>query len=165
MTRPSELGNERDPIIGTQDGTLEFKIPKRPIRSGSPDPGVQPSGVERTSSCLGSRRSATWPASATSRLRRDGRFPREATCNRSSGPGDSRSESFATDRDARVRGVRLGVGAEQRGVPARHERHELGRHPAAGLTYTNLFILYARDESRGADGEVLATGGAPSSWT
>ena len=23
-----ELGNERDPIIGTQDGTLEFKIPK-----------------------------------------------------------------------------------------------------------------------------------------
>jgi Dyp-type peroxidase family len=27
-----ELGNERDPIIGTQDGTLDFKIPKRPIR-------------------------------------------------------------------------------------------------------------------------------------
>jgi Dyp-type peroxidase family len=27
-----ELGNERDPIIGTQDGTLEFKMPKRPIR-------------------------------------------------------------------------------------------------------------------------------------
>jgi Dyp-type peroxidase family len=27
-----ELGNERDPIIGNQDGTLEFKIPKRPIR-------------------------------------------------------------------------------------------------------------------------------------
>jgi len=27
-----ELGNERDPIIGTQDGTLEFKIPNRPIR-------------------------------------------------------------------------------------------------------------------------------------
>jgi deferrochelatase/peroxidase EfeB len=27
-----ELGNERDPVIGTQDGTLEFKIPKRPIR-------------------------------------------------------------------------------------------------------------------------------------
>ena len=27
-----ELANERDPIIGTQDGTLEFKIPKRPIR-------------------------------------------------------------------------------------------------------------------------------------
>src|SRR5215211_1136819 len=27
-----ELGNERDPIIGHQDGTLEFKIPKRPIR-------------------------------------------------------------------------------------------------------------------------------------
>ncbi len=27
-----ELGNERDPIIGNQDGTLEFKIPNRPIR-------------------------------------------------------------------------------------------------------------------------------------
>ena len=27
-----ELGNERDPIIGNQDGTLEFKIPKRPIK-------------------------------------------------------------------------------------------------------------------------------------
>jgi Dyp-type peroxidase family len=27
-----ELGNERDPIIGTQDGRLEFKIPRRPIR-------------------------------------------------------------------------------------------------------------------------------------
>ena len=25
-----ELGNERDPIIGTQDGTFEFKIPKSP---------------------------------------------------------------------------------------------------------------------------------------
>jgi Dyp-type peroxidase family len=27
-----ELGNERDPVIGNQDGTLEFKIPKRPLR-------------------------------------------------------------------------------------------------------------------------------------
>src|SRR5277367_357997 len=27
-----ELGNERDPIIGHQDGTLEYKIPQRPIR-------------------------------------------------------------------------------------------------------------------------------------
>ena len=27
-----ELGNECDPICGTQDGTLEYKIPKRPIR-------------------------------------------------------------------------------------------------------------------------------------
>jgi Dyp-type peroxidase family len=27
-----ELGNEHDPICGTQDGTLEYKIPKRPIR-------------------------------------------------------------------------------------------------------------------------------------
>ncbi|KOP23056.1 peroxidase [Hapalosiphon sp. MRB220] len=28
----NELGNERDPMIGNQDGTLEYKIPKRPIR-------------------------------------------------------------------------------------------------------------------------------------
>jgi Dyp-type peroxidase family len=27
-----ELGNERDPVCGNQDGTLEFKIPKRPVR-------------------------------------------------------------------------------------------------------------------------------------
>jgi deferrochelatase/peroxidase EfeB len=27
-----ELGNERDPFIGAHDGTLEFKIPRRPIR-------------------------------------------------------------------------------------------------------------------------------------
>lgn len=27
-----ELGNERDPFVGLHDGTLEFKIPKRPIR-------------------------------------------------------------------------------------------------------------------------------------
>lgn len=27
-----ELANERDPIIGNQDGTLEYKIPKRPLR-------------------------------------------------------------------------------------------------------------------------------------
>jgi Dyp-type peroxidase family len=27
-----ELGNERDPVIGAHDGTLEYKIPKRPIR-------------------------------------------------------------------------------------------------------------------------------------
>ena len=27
-----ELGNERDPIIGQQDGTLEYKVPRRPIR-------------------------------------------------------------------------------------------------------------------------------------
>ena len=33
-----ELGNERDPIIGNQDGTLEYKIPKRPIRKNDHRP-------------------------------------------------------------------------------------------------------------------------------
>lgn len=28
-----ELGNEHDPICGTQDGTLDFAVPKRPIRT------------------------------------------------------------------------------------------------------------------------------------
>jgi hypothetical protein len=27
-----ELGNERDPIMGAQDGTYDFTIPRRPIR-------------------------------------------------------------------------------------------------------------------------------------
>lgn len=27
-----ELGNEHDPIVGTQDGTLDYTVPKRPIR-------------------------------------------------------------------------------------------------------------------------------------
>lgn len=27
-----ELGNERDPFVGTQDGTHDMTIPKRPIR-------------------------------------------------------------------------------------------------------------------------------------
>ena len=27
-----ELGNERDPIFGTQDGTFDMSIPKRPIK-------------------------------------------------------------------------------------------------------------------------------------
>jgi hypothetical protein len=27
------LGNERDPMFGTQDGTLDFTIQKRPIRN------------------------------------------------------------------------------------------------------------------------------------
>ena len=27
-----ELGNERDPFVGTQDGTYDMTIPKRPIR-------------------------------------------------------------------------------------------------------------------------------------
>jgi deferrochelatase/peroxidase EfeB len=49
-----ELGNERDPIIGTQDGALEFKIPKRPVRrkiTGLPA-FTTVRGV-RTSSCPG----------------------------------------------------------------------------------------------------------------
>jgi deferrochelatase/peroxidase EfeB len=27
-----ELGNDRDPIIGTQDGTFDMTIPRRPVR-------------------------------------------------------------------------------------------------------------------------------------
>ena len=33
-----------------------------------------------------------------------------------------------------------------------------GALPDSGITYSNLFLLYARDQLRGADGELLATG-------
>ena len=49
--------------------------------------------------------------------------------------------------------------AQNRGVyPLGMSAMNSGATPAAGLTYTNLFILYSRDESRGDDGELLATG-------
>ena len=49
--------------------------------------------------------------------------------------------------------------AQNRGVyPLGMSAMNSGATPAAGLTYTNLFILYSRDESRGGDGELLATG-------
>jgi len=49
--------------------------------------------------------------------------------------------------------------AQNRGVyPLGMSAMNSGATPAAGLTYTNLFILYSRDESRGEDGELLATG-------
>ena len=50
--------------------------------------------------------------------------------------------------DAQVRGVYpVGMNATNAGVT-----------PASGLTYSNLFIFNARDESKGPDGEVVATG-------
>ena len=58
-----ELGNERDPIIGTQDGTLEYKIPKRPIRkriTGLPAFTTVRAGP--TSFSRASRRSGIWRA-------------------------------------------------------------------------------------------------------
>ena len=56
-----ELGNERDPIIGNQDGTFEFKIPKRPIARKSLDcQPLPPSGAEPTFSSRESRRSSTF---------------------------------------------------------------------------------------------------------
>ena len=49
--------------------------------------------------------------------------------------------------------------AQNRGVyPLGMSAMSSGTTPAAGLTYTNLFILYARDESRNDDGELLARG-------
>src|SRR5688572_21313094 len=56
--------------------------------------------------------------------------------------------SMAHVADAQVRGVYpTGMSATNAGVM-----------PDAGLTYANLFIFNARDESKGADGEVVATG-------
>jgi hypothetical protein len=56
--------------------------------------------------------------------------------------------SVAQAADAQVRGVYpTGMSATNAGVM-----------PESGLTYSNLFIFNARDESKGADGEVVATG-------
>jgi len=51
------------------------------------------------------------------------------------------------------------VSAQNRGVyPLGMNATNSGATPSAGLTYSNLFILYSRDESRGDDGELLAKG-------
>jgi hypothetical protein len=58
------------------------------------------------------------------------------------------SLSMSRVADAQVRGVYpTGMSATNAGVT-----------PDSGLTYSNLFIFNARDESKGPDGEVLATG-------
>lgn len=49
--------------------------------------------------------------------------------------------------------------AQNRGVyPLGMMAINSGGTPAPGLSYSNLFKLNSRNESRGADGEVLATG-------
>ena len=49
--------------------------------------------------------------------------------------------------------------AQNRGVyPLGMSATNAGITPAPGLSYVNLFILYARHESKGPDGQVLATG-------
>jgi hypothetical protein len=49
--------------------------------------------------------------------------------------------------------------AQNRGVyPLGMSATNSGVMPEAGVTYSNLFLFYSRDESRGPDGEVLATG-------
>src|SRR5215208_4707719 len=72
----------------------------------------------------------------------------------------SRGASLSFRIAALIFAVFDSAAAQNRGVyPLGMSATNSGATPAAGLTYTNLFILYARDESRGADGEVLATGG------
>jgi hypothetical protein len=52
-----------------------------------------------------------------------------------------------------------GAEAQVRGVyPTGMNATNAGVTPDAGLTYSNLFIFNARDESKGSDGEVVATG-------
>jgi hypothetical protein len=51
------------------------------------------------------------------------------------------------------------VDAQVRGVyPTGMSATNAGVMPDSGLTYSNLFIFNARDESKGPDGEVVATG-------
>jgi hypothetical protein len=55
---------------------------------------------------------------------------------------------FLTPVEAQVRGVYpVGMSATNSGVT-----------PEAGITYSNLFIFFSRDEERGPHGEILATG-------
>jgi hypothetical protein len=56
--------------------------------------------------------------------------------------------AFAVTGQGQVRGVYpVGMSATNSGVT-----------PEAGITYANVFILYARDELKGPSGEILATG-------
>lgn len=56
--------------------------------------------------------------------------------------------AFVSLAEAQVRGVYpLGMSATNSGVT-----------PAPGFTYSNLFLFYSRDQLRGPDGKVLATG-------
>jgi hypothetical protein len=56
--------------------------------------------------------------------------------------------AFVSPAEAQVRGVYpLGMSATNSGVT-----------PESGFTYSNLFLFYSRDELKGPDGEILATG-------
>jgi hypothetical protein len=74
-------------------------------------------------------------------------------------PGLTRGVTCSLGVASLVFAVCKSASAQNRGVyPLGMSAMNSGTTPAAGLTYTNLFILYSRDESRGADGERLATG-------
>ena len=48
--------------------------------------------------------------------------------------------------------------AQNRGVyPLGMSSTNSGAVPVPGLTYANVFLFYSRDESRGPNGEILAT--------
>lgn len=74
-------------------------------------------------------------------------------------PGLTRGVTYSLGVASLVLAVGASASAQNRGVyPLGMSAMNSGATPAAGLTYTNLFILYSRDESRGDDGELLATG-------
>ncbi len=55
--------------------------------------------------------------------------------------------------------VLIPVKAQVRGVyPVGMNATNSGVTPEAGITYSNLFVFFSRDEEKGADGETLATG-------
>ena len=58
------------------------------------------------------------------------------------------AHSLLTPVQAQVRGVYpVGMSATNSGVT-----------PEAGISYSNLFIFFSRDEEKGSHGEILATG-------
>ena len=51
------------------------------------------------------------------------------------------------------------IQAQVRGVyPVGMNATNAGVTPEAGITYSNLFVFFSRDEDRGPNGEVIATG-------
>jgi hypothetical protein len=55
--------------------------------------------------------------------------------------------------------VLIPVQAQVRGVyPVGMNATNSGVTPEAGITYSNLFVFFSRDEEKGPDGEILATG-------
>ena len=135
-----ELGNERDPIIGTQDGTFDYHDPEATDQEGSRPAGLHHRPGRRLLLPAG-------PQGACGTSRRCPSGLRPAWMRRAPRRSWLPPPSAAT------------LGAQNRGVyPLGMSAINSGITSEPGFTYSNLFLYYSRDESKGPDGELLATG-------